>query len=73
MTSDPPVPRWSLAGHAGSWAGSNAFRLMPADEPHRAAATATVSVAAGGLLAAVAYTGSHPQYWAMDARLRRSP
>ena len=69
MTSDAPVPRWSLVGHADSWAGSNAFRLMPTDEPHRAPASATVSVAAGGLLAAVAYTWSHPQDGAQEGLL----
>ena len=48
-----------LAGHAGSFSGSSAFRMMPTDEPHTAPATAQVSLAAGGNLALLSYTWVH--------------
>jgi hypothetical protein len=51
----------SLAEHQGSWTGTNGFRLMPTDQPHVAAATADVSAGAGGNLALIAYTWSHPE------------
>ena len=50
----------SLPAHAGSWIGTNQFRLMPADSPHVAAATSDVSTAVAGTLTTIAYTWSHP-------------
>ena len=63
----------SLTDHAGSWAGTNGFRLMPADSLYVAAATAHVSIAAGGNLTMVAYTGSHPDDGAQDGLLVVGP
>ena len=63
----------SLAGYAGSWVGANAFRLMPADSPHVAEATADVSIAAAGNLVQVAYTWSHPDDGAQDGLLVVGP
>lgn len=48
----------SLAGRAGTWTGQNAFRLLPADAPHTAPATAVVQVA--GAVTTLAYAWSHP-------------
>lgn len=50
-----------LTEFAGSWAGINGFRLMPADPLAELPATATVTTAAGGHLTAVAYTWVHPE------------
>lgn len=60
---------WSVSKHVGWWSGSNRFRLMPADSPHAAAATADVSTAAAGDLTAIAYTWSHPEDGAQDGLL----
>ena len=49
-----------LPDHAGSWSGTNAFRLMPGDTQYVAAATSHVSTAAAGNLTTIAYTWSHP-------------
>lgn len=49
-----------LAAHTGSWAGTNGFRLMPADPLRDAPATARISSAAKGALAQVAYAWTHP-------------
>ena len=59
--------------HVGRWTGSNAFRLMPADPPHVAAATADVSAAAAGKLTAIAYTWSHPDDGVQDGLLVIGP
>ncbi|WP_432513581.1 hypothetical protein [Kineococcus sp. SYSU DK001] len=49
-----------LAGAwAGAWAGENAFRLLPADAPHTAPATAVVQVA--GAMTTVGYAWAHPE------------
>ena len=45
---------------AGSWTGTNGFRLMPNDELSEAAATAKLTVAAGGYDLVVRYTWVHP-------------
>ena len=45
--------------HDGSWTGTNAFRLMPDDDPFEAPAALDLSTAAGGNLTLVAYTWSH--------------
>lgn len=50
----------ALARAAGTWQGTNGFRLMPADDPFTAPATATVAVAAGGHLVTLGYTWRHP-------------
>ena len=50
----------AFADHQGSWSGTNGFRLMPTDDPSSAPATLEVSIAAGGHLALVGYTWSHP-------------
>ncbi len=44
----------------GTWAGTNGFRLMPSDRLCELPATASVTTAAGGHLALVAYTWQHP-------------
>lgn len=49
-----------LGDNLGVWAGTNGFRLMPADPLAEAPATATVTSAAGGHLTSVAYTWEHP-------------
>lgn len=63
----------SFSSHVGRWTGSNAFRLMPADAPHVAAATADVATAAAGNLIAIAYTWSHPADGAQDGLLVIGP
>lgn len=50
----------ALVGAAGAWQGTNGFRLMPADDPFTAPASATVAVAAGGHLVTLDYTWRHP-------------
>lgn len=62
-----------LEDHLGEWSGRNDFRLTPFDEPHEAAATATVSAAAGGLLTQIAYTWSHPESGEQSGLLVLSP
>ena len=49
-----------LVGAAGRWAGTNGFRLMPADPMAEHAAAALVVEAAGGHLTSFAYTWEHP-------------
>jgi len=49
----------ALAHAAGTWQGTNGFRLMPADDLFTAPATATVAVAAGGHLVTLGYTWRH--------------
>lgn len=50
----------SLSGFVGTWAGTNGFRLLPADPLAEFAAAATVTAAAGGNLTSVAYRWRHP-------------
>jgi hypothetical protein len=50
----------SLADCAGTWLGSNGFRLMPTDEFAERPAGATLALAAGGHLTSLAYTWEHP-------------
>jgi hypothetical protein len=45
---------------AGSWSGSNGFRLMPGDELYEAAARAELIVAAAGYDLVLRYTWVHP-------------
>jgi hypothetical protein len=49
-----------LSDFAGSWTGTNGFRLMPGDPLVESGATATVTLAAGGHLTTVAYGWEHP-------------
>ncbi|WP_433284970.1 hypothetical protein [Micromonospora sp. CA-244673] len=49
-----------LADFAGSWAGTNGFRLMPPDPLAESPATVTVTTAAGGHLTSIAYSWTHP-------------
>ncbi len=49
-----------LSGAAGSWTGTNGFRLLPGDDLAEYPATLTVTPGAGGHLASVAYTWRHP-------------
>ena len=48
-----------LLSTAGSWHGTNAFRLMPTDEPYSARAIATVTPEPGDALS-IRYTWVHP-------------
>lgn len=61
--------RMILSAFAGSWAGSNGFRLMPGDPLSELPAAMTVSSAAGGHLTSVAYTWHHPDDGAQDGLL----
>lgn len=58
-----------LGRHEGAWAGSNAFRLMPSDPPADAPMTVTISSAAGGYLAQIAYAWTHPSDGAQQGLL----
>ncbi|MCZ7439905.1 hypothetical protein O7598_26125 [Micromonospora sp. WMMC241] len=49
-----------LADVTGSWAGTNGFRMMPADPLVESPATLAVATAAGGHLTTVAYSWAHP-------------
>lgn len=62
-----------LARHVGSWSGTNRFRLMPDDPPAEADATAQVSLGAGGNLAVLAYTWTHPDDGAQEGLLVLGP
>ena len=63
----------SLVEHAGTWVGSNAFRLMPDDDTYDAEATAIVSTAAGGSLTVVTYTWVHLDDGVQDGLLVLGP
>ena len=56
----------ALTRHAGLWAGTNRFRLMPEDPPAEADATARLSLGAGGNVAVQAYT------WSIQTTARRT-
>ena len=62
-----------LAQHVGIWTGTNRFRLMPDDPPAEADATAQLSLGAGGNLAVLAYTWTHPDDGAQDGVLVLGP
>jgi hypothetical protein len=49
-----------LSHVAGSWAGTNGFRLMPSHPLAELPATVTVTMAANGHLTSVAYSWEHP-------------
>jgi hypothetical protein len=59
----------TLSDFAGHWAGTNGFRLMPGDALAESPATMTVSMAAGGHIALVAYTWEHPDDGQQDGLL----
>jgi hypothetical protein len=56
-------------GAAGSWEGSNGFRLMPGDPLSEFPAEALLSVGAGGFLGTLAYTWTHPEDGAQNGLL----
>ena len=49
-----------MPNSAGTWVGTNGFRLMPRDPLTEFAASVTVTTAAGGYLTSVAYSWEHP-------------
>ena len=59
--------------HAGSWHGTNGFRLMPNDPQYHSAATAVVSQAVDGRLVSIAYSWSHPEDGIQDGLLVLGP
>jgi hypothetical protein len=58
-----------LSDFAGSWAGTNGFRLMPTDPLAGLPATMTVTMAAGGHLTSVPYFWEHPDDGPQDGLL----
>jgi len=58
-----------LPNSAGTWVGTNGFRLMPGDPLVEFPATVTVTTAAGGHLTSVAYSWEHPDDGAQDGLL----
>lgn len=58
-----------LSDFAGSWAGTNGFRLMPGDPLAELPATVTVTMGAGGHLTSVAYSWEHPDDGPQDGLL----
>ncbi len=59
--------------HQGAWAGTNAFRLAPADPPQHAPISASISRAAGGHITQIAYSWAHPEDGAQDGLLVLGP
>jgi hypothetical protein len=58
-----------LASHAGSWTGTNGFRMMPDDEFVTGPAYAEVRLASAGNLTTLAYTWEHPTDGAQEGVL----
>jgi hypothetical protein len=58
---------------AGTWSGTNGFRLMPSDPLREFPATAAVTTAAGGHLTLVTYTWQHPDDGPQDGVLLIGP
>ena len=58
-----------LPNSAGTWVGTNGFRLMPADPLAEFPAKVTVTTAAGGHLVTVAYWWEHPDDGEQDGLL----
>ncbi|MGK5444289.1 hypothetical protein ACSNN7_21070 [Micromonospora sp. URMC 105] len=58
-----------LSDFAGSWTGTNGFRLMPHHPLAEYPATMTVTMAAGGHLTSVAYSWQHPDDGPQDGLL----
>ncbi len=61
-----------LSSAVGSWQGTNAFRLMPTDDPYSAPASATVTAEPGGAVS-IRYTWSHPEDGAQEGLLVVAP
>jgi len=59
----------ALAEHAGSWHGSNGFRLMPDDALETRPASARIEPMAGRHVTSVRYTWEHPADGAQDGVL----
>ena len=62
-----------LAEHTGVWSGTNRFRLMPDDQPAEAEASAQLSLGAGGKVAVLTYTWTHPDDGPQDGLLVLGP
>ncbi len=58
-----------LSAYAGTWTGTNGFRLMPHDPLAEFPAAVTVTIAAGGHLTSVAYSWEHPDDGPQDGLL----
>ncbi|WFE38319.1 DUF1579 family protein [Micromonospora sp. WMMD998] len=58
-----------LADAIGAWAGTNGFRMLPADPFAESPATMTVATAAGGHLTTVSYSWAHPDDGPQDGLL----
>ena len=58
-----------LTDVTGAWAGTNAFRLMPADPLAESPAALAVATAAGGHLTTVSYSWDHPDDGPQDGLL----
>jgi hypothetical protein len=54
---------------AGTWRGTNGFRMMPTDEFDEGLVSATVTTAAGGNVVVVTYTWIHPEDGPQDGVL----
>ena len=61
------------AGSSSAWAGTNGFRLLPADPLAEGPAMATLSTAAAGHLTSLAYTWVHPTDGPQDGLLVWGP
>ena len=71
MHEHPPgAPTGTILGRlAGTWRGTNGFRMMPTDDMPEAPATAVVTIVAGGYDVVVTYTWNHPQDGPQDGVL----
>lgn len=58
-----------LPNSAGTWVGTNGFRMMPSDPLVELPASVTVTIAAGGYLTSVAYSWEHPDDGAQEGLL----
>ncbi|MFF3866215.1 hypothetical protein [Micromonospora sp. NPDC001898] len=62
-----------LSDFAGSWVGTNGFRLMPSHPLAVLPAAGTVTMAAGGHLTSVTYSWEHPDDGPQDGLLVIGP
>jgi hypothetical protein len=62
-----------LSDFAGTWAGTNGFRMMPQDKLAERPATASVTAAARGHMTAFAYSWEHPDDGAQEGLLVVGP
>jgi hypothetical protein len=58
-----------LPNSAGTWVGTNGFRMIPSDPLVELPASVTVTIAAGGYLTSVAYSWEHPDDGAQEGLL----